>query len=45
MEFGKLILFVSDYEIKEILDSRGSGEDPTETLDTQLIEFFALLSP
>lgn len=45
VEFGKLILFVSDNEIKEILDSRGSGEDPTETLDTQLIEFFALLCP
>jgi hypothetical protein len=45
VEFGKLILFVSDNEIKEILDSRDAGEDPTETLDAQLIEFFALLCP
>jgi hypothetical protein len=45
MESDKLIVFLSDEDLKDLIRARSFGEDTTEIIDTQLDEFFLTLSP
>jgi hypothetical protein len=45
MEFDKLIVFISDDDIIDMLNMKGIGEDPTEVIDSQLEEFWLELAP
>lgn len=45
MEFDKLIVFLSDEDLKDLIRARALGVDTTEVIDTQLDEFFLTLSP
>jgi len=45
VEMDKLILFVSDEDLKDLIRARSSGDDPTQILDAQLQEFFLRLAP
>jgi hypothetical protein len=45
MEFDKLIVFLSDEDLKDLIRARALGGDTTEVIDTQLDEFFLTLSP
>lgn len=45
VENDKLIVLLSDDDLKDILHARGYGEDPTEVLDTQLNSFLRTLAP
>ncbi|TDS82156.1 restriction endonuclease [Comamonas sp. JUb58] len=45
VESDKLILFLSDEELKDLIRAKSYGEKPTEVLDVQLEEFFLRLTP
>ncbi|MGK5060319.1 hypothetical protein ACQ4WY_25620 [Janthinobacterium sp. LB2P49] len=45
IEADKLILFLSDDEIKDLIRAKSYGENPTDVLDAQLKEFFLRLAP
>ena len=45
MEFDKLIVFLSDEDLKDLIRARSLGGDTAEVIDTQLDEFFLSLSP
>ncbi|MBN1461163.1 MAG: restriction endonuclease [Armatimonadetes bacterium] len=45
LEFDKLIVILSDIDLKELLALKATGEDPTQAIDEQLDSFFADLSP
>lgn len=45
VEMDKLILFLSDEDLKDLIRARSSGDDPTQILDAQLQEFFLRLAP
>lgn len=45
MEFDKLIVFLSDEDLKDLIRARSLGGDTAEVIDTQLDEFFLTLSP
>lgn len=45
MEFDKLIVFLSDDDLIDMLNIKGAGEDPTSVIDSQLEEFFLELAP
>lgn len=44
-EFGKLIVFVDDALLGDLVRARDSGEHPEHLLQLQLLEFFAALTP
>ena len=45
MEFDKLIVFLSDEDLKDLIRARSLGENTAEVIDTQLDDFFLTLSP
>jgi hypothetical protein len=45
VEADKLILFLSDDELKDLVRAKSYGEKPTDVLDDQLGEFFLRLVP
>jgi hypothetical protein len=45
VEADKLILFLSDEELKDLVHAKSYGENPTDVLDAQLGEFFLRLAP
>lgn len=45
VESGKLILLLSDEELKDLIRAKSYGEKPTDVLDAQLEEFFLRLAP
>jgi hypothetical protein len=45
VEADKLILFLSDEELKDLVRAKSYGEKPTDVLDAQLEEFFLRLAP
>jgi Restriction endonuclease len=45
VEAGKLILLLSDEELKDLVRAKSYGEKPTDVLDAQLGEFFLRLAP
>lgn len=45
VEADKLILLLSDDELKDLVRAKSYGEDPTDVLDAQLGEFFLRLAP
>lgn len=45
VEADKLILLLSDEELKDLVRARSYGDKPTDVLDTQLGEFFLKLAP
>lgn len=45
LESDKLIVFLSDEDLKDMIRSRSTGETPSEIIDTQLDDFFLHLSP
>jgi hypothetical protein len=45
VEMDKLILFLSDEDLKDLVRARSAGDDPTQILDAQLQEFFLRLAP
>ncbi|QMV73286.1 restriction endonuclease [Comamonas piscis] len=45
VESNKLILLLSDDELKDLVRAKSYGENPTDVLDAQLGEFFLRLAP
>lgn len=45
VEADKLILLLSDEELKDLVRAKSYGEKPTDVLDAQLEEFFLRLAP
>ena len=45
MEYDKLIVFLSDEDLNDLIRARSIGENTSEIIDTQLDEFFLTLSP
>ena len=45
VEADKLILLLSDDELKDLIRAKSYGENPTDVLDAQLHEFFLRLTP
>jgi hypothetical protein len=45
VEADKLILLLSDEELKDLVRAKSYGERPTDILDAQLQEFFLRLAP
>ncbi len=45
LEFDKLIVFLSDEDLRDLIRARSLGESTAEVIDTQLDEFFLALSP
>jgi hypothetical protein len=45
VEADKLILLLSDEELKDLVRAKSYGENPTDVLDAQLGEFFLRLAP
>lgn len=45
LEFDKLIVLLSDFELSEILLIKSKGGDTTDVLEAQLFEFFSALTP
>lgn len=45
VEADKLILLLSDDELKDLIRAKSYGENPTDVLDAQLGEFFLRLAP
>lgn len=45
LEQSKMIVFLSDWELVEMLAMREDGEDPFAVIDTQLEEFLRTLTP
>lgn len=45
LEFDKLIVLLSDEDLREIILAKSSGGDPSEVLDAHLNEFFTILCP
>ncbi len=45
VEADKLVLFLSDEELKDLVRAKSYGENPTDVLDAQLGEFFLRLTP
>ncbi|MCG8291719.1 restriction endonuclease [Pseudomonas entomophila] len=45
MESDKLILLLSDEDLKDLVRARSYGETPTDVLDAQLDDFFLKLAP
>lgn len=45
VEFDKLIILLTDEDLKDIVRTKSFGNDPSEIIDTQLDDFFLDLSP
>lgn len=45
MEFDKLVVFLADQDLQEILLLKAAGDDPTEVINSQLDDFFIRLCP